>query len=116
MKIGILGCGVMAETFADTLRQMGEVECYAAASRTLKRAEEFAGKYGFKKAYGSYEELCADPEVELIYIATPHSSHFDNMKLCIRHKKPVLCEKSFTVNAREAEQIREYAEIGRAHV
>lgn len=110
MKIGILGCGVMAETFADTLRQMGEVECYAAASRTLKRAEEFAGKYGFKKAYGSYEELCADPEVELIYIATPHSSHFDNMKLCIRHKKPVLCEKSFTVNAREAEQIREYAE------
>ena len=110
MKIGILGCGVMAETFADTLRQMGEVECYAAASRTLKRAEEFVGKYGFKKAYGSYEELCADPEVELIYIATPHSSHFDNMKLCIRHKKPVLCEKSFTVNAREAEQIREYAE------
>ena len=110
MKIGILGCGVMAETFADTLRQMGEVECYAAASHTLKRAEEFAGKYGFKKAYGSYEELCADPEVELIYIATPHSSHFDNMKLCIRHKKPVLCEKSFTVNAREAEQIREYAE------
>lgn len=110
MKIGILGCGVMAETFADTLRQMGEVECYAAASRTLKRAEEFAGKYGFKKAYGSYEELCADPEVELIYIATPHSSHFDNMKLCIRHKKPVLCEKSFTVNAQEAEQIREYAE------
>ena len=105
MKIGILGCGVMAETFADTLRQMGEVECYAAASRTLKRAED-----GFKKAYGSYEELCADPEVELIYIATPHSSHFDNMKLCIRHKKPVLCEKSFTVNAREAEQIREYAE------
>ena len=110
MKIGILGCGVMAETFADTLRQMGEAECYAAASRTQKRAEEFAGKYGFKKAYGSYEELCADPEVELIYIATPHSSHFDNMKLCIRHKKPVLCEKSFTVNAREAEQIREYAE------
>ena len=110
MKIGILGCGVMAETFADTLRQMEEAECYAAASRTLKRAEEFAGKYGFKKAYGSYEELCADPEVELIYIATPHSSHFDNMKLCIRHKKPVLCEKSFTVNAREAEQIREYAE------
>ena len=48
--------------------------------------------------------------MELIYIATPHSSHFDNMKLCIRHKKPVLCEKSFTVNAREAEQIREYAE------
>ena len=110
MKIGILGCGVMAETFADTLRQMEEAECYAAASRTLERAEKFAGKYGFEKAYGSYEELCADPEVELIYIATPHSSHYDNMKLCIRNKKPVLCEKSFTLNAGEAEQIRKYAE------
>ena len=58
MKIGILGCGAMAETFAETLRQMEEVECWAAASRTLERAEEFAEKYGFEKAYGSYEELC----------------------------------------------------------
>ena len=65
MKVGILGCGAMAETFADTLRQMEETECYAAASRTLKRAEEFAREYGFEKAYGSYEKLCEDPEVEL---------------------------------------------------
>lgn len=109
MKVGILGCGAMAETFADTLRQMEEVECYAVASRTLKRAEEFAREYGFEKAYGSYEELCEDPEVELIYIATPHSCHFDNMELCIRHKKPVLCEKAFTLNAGEAERIKELA-------
>ena len=53
MKIGILGCGAMAETFAETLRQMEEVECWAAASRTLERAEEFAETYGFEKAYGS---------------------------------------------------------------
>lgn len=110
MKIGILGCGAMAEKFADTLRQMDTVVCRAAASRTLDRAEEFARKYGFEKAYGSYEQLCEDPEVELIYIATPHSCHYENMELCIRHKKPVLCEKSFTLNAGEAERIRELAE------
>lgn len=110
MKVGILGCGVMAEVFAGTLRQMEEVECYAAASRTLERAEGFSREYGFAKAYGSYEELCADPEVELVYIATPHSCHCENMELCIRHKKPVLCEKAFTLNAKEAERIRELAE------
>ena len=110
MKVGILGCGAMAEVFAGTLRQMEEVECYAAASRTLERAEGFAREYGFAKAYGSYEELCADPEVDLVYIATPHSCHCENMELCIRHKKPVLCEKAFTLNAKEAERIRELAE------
>ena len=109
MKIGILGCGAMAETFADTLRKMEGAECYAAASRTLERAEKFAREYGFDKAYGSYEELCEDPEVELIYIATPHSCHYENMELCIRHKKPVLCEKSFTLNAGEAERIKALA-------
>ena len=109
MKIGILGCGAMAETFADTLRKMDGAECYAAASRTLERAEKFAREYGFDKAYGSYEELCEDPEVELIYIATPHSCHYENMELCIRHKKPVLCEKSFTLNAGEAERIKALA-------
>ena len=85
MKIGILGCGAMAETFAETLRQMEGVECWAAASRTLERAEEFAEKYGFEKAYGSYEELCGDPEAELIYIATPHSSHYENMEIGRAH-------------------------------
>ena len=79
MKIGILGCGAMAETFADTLRKMEGAECYAAASRTLERAKKFAREYGFDKAYGSYEELCEDPEVELIYIATPHSCHYENI-------------------------------------
>ena len=109
MKIGILGCGSMAGKFAVTLRQMEDAQCYAAASRTYERAEGFAEKYGFEKAYGSYEELCADPEVELVYIATPHSCHYDNMELCIRHKKPVLCEKAFTLNAGEAVRIRELA-------
>ena len=110
MKIGILACGPMAETFARTLIQMEEAECYAVASRSLSRAEAFAREYGFTKAYGSYEALCEDPEVELVYIATPHSCHYENMELCIRHKKPVLCEKAFTINAGEARKIMELAE------
>ena len=110
MKMGILACGPMAETFARTLIQMEEAECYAVASRSLSRAEAFAREYGFTKAYGSYEALCEDPEVELVYIATPHSCHYENMELCIRHKKPVLCEKAFTINAGEARKIMELAE------
>lgn len=110
MKIGIIGCGAMSGKFAGTLVQMQEAECYAAASRALEHAEKFTKEHGFEKAYGSYEELCEDPEVELVYIATPHCCHYENMELCIRHKKPVLCEKAFTLNAEEAGQIKMLAE------
>ncbi|MCR4797474.1 MAG: Gfo/Idh/MocA family oxidoreductase [Lachnospiraceae bacterium] len=106
MKIGILGCGRIAELLAETYRAMEDVECYAVASRSPEKAEDFAKRNGFQKAYGSYEELVADPEVGLIYIATPHSRHFEDMKLCIEGKKPALCEKSFTLNAAEAEEIQ----------
>lgn len=106
MKIGILGTGAIAGRMAVTLRQMEDVECYAAASRTLQRAEGFCAANGFQRAYGSYEELVTDEEVDLIYIATPHSEHFRNMMLCIEHGRPVLCEKSFTLDASEARRIQ----------
>lgn len=105
MRIGILGAGKIAETLAKTMGRMEEVECWAVAARELKRAEAFAKTYGFKKSYGSYEELVQDEKVELVYIATPHSHHFEQMKLCVTHGKPVLCEKSFTMNARQAKEI-----------
>lgn len=107
MKIGIMGTGKMAGVFAQTLARMPEVECYAAASRSPERAKAFAGQYGFAKAYGSYEEMADDPELELVYIATPHSHHFAHMKLCLEHGKPVLCEKAFTMNAAQAREIME---------
>lgn len=110
MKIGILGCGNIAATLAETYRQMPELTCYAVASRSLEKANAFASEHGFEKAYGSYEELASDPNVELIYIATPHSRHFEDMKLCLEHKKPVLCEKSFTINAAEAREIKRLSE------
>lgn len=110
MKWGILGTGNIASVFARTLCQVEGAECYAVASRTLEKAEQFAAEYGFAKAFGSYEELAADPEVEIIYIATPHSHHYENMKLCLTHRKPVLCEKAFTMNAVQAEEIRMLSE------
>ena len=107
MKIGILGPGNIAEKMAYTINHMEDAQCYAIASRDLERAKAFAEKFGIPKAYGSYEELAKDPDVELIYIAVPHSHHYMYMKMCLEHGKPVLCEKAFTANAAQAKEILE---------
>lgn len=109
LKMAILGAGGIASTMAGTISRMEQVECYAVGSRSLEKAQVFAQKFGFQKAYGSYEELVRDEEVELVYIATPHSEHYENAMLCIRHKKPVLCEKAFTANAKQAKELLDYA-------
>ena len=109
MKIGVLGTGLIVECTVPTMEKLVCIESYAIASRTPERAREAAERFGFEKAYGSYEELVADPEVELVYIATPHSRHYDDMKLSIQHKKPVLCEKAFTMNSAQAREIAELA-------
>ena len=105
MKIGILGAGNIAGVFAGMLEHLEEVQRYAVASRNLEKAEAFAKQYGFEKAYASYEEMLSDHEVELVYVATPHSHHYAHMKMCIEAGKHVLCEKAFTVNAKQAEEI-----------
>lgn len=109
-KIGIIGCGHIAEKMAATLKEMPEVESYAVASRSIGKANEFASKWGFTKAYGSYEELASDNAVDLVYIATPHSHHYEHARLCILNGRPVLCEKSFTANASQAEDLIKLAE------
>ena len=109
MKVGILGAGRIAATMARTLNGMKEAEAYAVASRSLEKAEAFARANHVEKAYGSYEEMLADEEVELVYIATPHSHHLEHGKLCISCGKPVLCEKSFTANAAQARELLDYA-------
>ncbi len=109
MKVGVLGTGNIVQKVTPTIAAIEGLECYAIASRTLERAEQAAAEYGYEKAYGTYEELVADPQVELVYIATPHSRHYDDMKLCIEHKKPVLCEKAFTMNSGQAREIKELA-------
>ena len=104
-NIGIMGSGNIAGVMASTIKKMKGVKLYAVASRQKVKADVFAGKYGCKKAYGSYEELVNDKKVDLIYIATPHSEHYENAKLCILNGKPVLCEKAFMANAKQAEEI-----------
>ena len=105
MKFAILGAGNIAQTMANTISKMNGIESYAVASRDIGKATEFATKNGFEKAYGSYEELVQDVAEELVYIATPHSHHYSHARLCIEHGKPVLCEKAFTANAKQAKEI-----------
>lgn len=105
MNIGFIGAGRIANILAATMARMEDVTLCAVAARDLERAQAFAEQHGFRKAYGSYEELLRDPEVELVYIATPHSHHAAHMKLCIEHSKHVLCEKAFTLNAAQAREV-----------
>jgi predicted dehydrogenase len=99
---GILGPGRIAQQFADGLKVIDDAALYAVASTNLDRAKAFAGKYGGEKTYPSYEALVNDPQVDAVYIATPHRFHFENIMLCLNAGKPVLCEKPLTVNAAEA--------------
>ncbi|MCD8335705.1 MAG: Gfo/Idh/MocA family oxidoreductase [Lachnospiraceae bacterium] len=109
MNLAILGAGRIAVSMASTVSQMDEVSLYAVAARDGARAKAFAEKYGAEKSYGSYEEMLCDEQVDLVYIATPHSLHCEQAKLCIAHGKPVLCEKAFAMNARETREMLDYA-------
>ena len=116
MNIGFIGAGRIANTLASTMARMEDVNLYAVAARDLGRAQAFAAQYGFDRAYGSYAEMLRDPNVELVYIATPHSHHAEHMKLCIEHGKNVLCEKAFTLNAAQARQIAALAKAKGVYV
>ena len=109
MNLAILGAGGIAATMAKTVREMDDVNLYAVAARDGARAAEFAQTYGAEKSFGSYEEMLCDDEIDLVYVATPHSHHFAHAKLCIEHGRPVLCEKAFTWNAQEAEELLRFA-------
>ena len=114
MNLGILGAGRIAVLMADTIRKLNDsgdhtVKLYAVAARDLGRAQTFAMENGVERAFGSYEEMLRDPELDFVYIATPHSHHYQQIKLCADHGKHVLCEKAFTVNARQAQEALSYA-------
>ena len=111
MKIGFIGCGGIAKKMAITINEMhnSEIELYAVSARELSRAEEFKKEFGAKLAYGSYEDLCNDSNVDLVYVATPHSHHYEHTMLALTHNKAVLCEKAFMANAYEAEACISFA-------
>ena len=109
-KVGIMGAGRIAGTIADTLNELDAFETYAIASRNAERAAAFSKEHQVKKFYGSYEELVQDPDVELIYIATPHSNHAELAKLCLNAGKPVLVEKAFSYDAKSTEEVLKLSE------
>ena len=109
MKVGIIGTGWIAEKAAFTLNGLTDCEAYAVGSRRLETAEAFAAKWSIKKAYGSYTELIADPDVDLVYVGTPHSHHYDVTQEAIMAGKPCLVEKAFMANARQTREILDLA-------
>ncbi len=107
---GIMATGKIAHTFAKAVNYVPDAKLYACASRDAAKAENFAKGSGAEKFYGSYEELAADPDIDIIYVASPMSCHYENVKLCFEHGKNVLCEKSITINS---EQLAELISIAK---
>ena len=109
MNIGILGTGSIAEKMSATINKMNNAHLYAVASRTAEKAKSFSEKYHIENYYESYEALVKDKNIDLVYIATPHSRHYEDCMLCLENGKNVLCEKAFTANAKQAEKVFEYS-------
>ncbi|HEY0807877.1 MAG TPA: Gfo/Idh/MocA family oxidoreductase [Pseudonocardiaceae bacterium] len=105
LRWGIIGTGGIAGTFATDLRLTESGEVVAVGSRDQASADRFADRYGIPVRHGSYESLVSDPDVDVVYVATPHPMHHDNALLALRAGKPVLVEKPFTMNADEARDI-----------
>jgi predicted dehydrogenase len=105
IRWGILGTGHIAHKFAAGLSYLPDAELVAVGSRTAAAAEAFGSQHNVPHRHASYEELAGDPDVEVIYVATPHHLHAENSLLCMQHGKAVLCEKPFTLNAAQAKTL-----------
>lgn len=104
-KVGIIGAGWIANKMAEALAPLQDYGVYAIASRDKQKADAFAAQWNVPKSYDSYEAMVADSDVDLVYVATPHSHHFEHALLAIRQSKPVLVEKAFTANVQQARQL-----------
>jgi len=102
---GMIGCGVIADTFASSLQALESGKLLAAASRTEGKALDFAERHGLERSFADYEALVKEPDIDAVYVATTHNFHFENVKLCLEHGKHVLCEKPFTVNATQMNEL-----------
>ena len=105
IRWGILATGTIAELFTQDLARVPDAEVVAVGSRAPETARRFAERHHIPRAYGSWTELAQDPEVDVVYVATPHTAHYAAAEVCLRHGKPVLCEKPFTINTGEAERL-----------
>jgi predicted dehydrogenase len=109
IRWGILATGGIAATFTEALRTLPDAEVVAVGSRSLDGAKAFAERYGIPRAYGSWAELAADDGVDVVYVATPHSAHREASGICLEAGRAVLCEKAFTINSREAQELVDLA-------
>ena len=104
-NVGIIGPGKIADSFASCFQYVPNAKVYGVASRDIEKAKAFAAVHHIAKTYSSYEELAKDPEVDLIYIATPHPFHLQHTLLCLRYEKPVLCEKPLALNLKQVKEM-----------
>ncbi|NOU36602.1 MAG: Gfo/Idh/MocA family oxidoreductase [Kiritimatiellaceae bacterium] len=102
---GIIGCGGIAHAFARGIQSLPGTELVAVASKSLRRAQDFGLEHSVPQAYGDYEEMLTSESLDAVYIATTHNFHYENAKLCLNHGHSVLCEKAFTVNAKQAAEL-----------
>lgn len=105
IRWGILGTGNIAKQFATALQSLNDAEIAAVGSRTQASAEQFGARFGVPRRYASYAALVADPDVDVVYVATPHALHMDNTILCLNAGKAVLCEKPFAINRAQAAEM-----------
>jgi predicted dehydrogenase len=105
IRWGILGCGNIAAKFTSDLKYVTDAELVAVGSRKQNAADEFAKRFSASHSHGSYEALVTDKDVDVIYIASPHSLHHEHALLCIENKKAVLCEKAFAINRKQAKEM-----------
>lgn len=109
LRVGIIGAGRIAGTIAHTLNGMSQCEALAIGSRDLQKAHSFASQWNIPRAYGSYAEVIADPDIDMVYVATPHSHHYSVTRQALLAGKPCLVEKTFMANSREAKEIIDLA-------
>jgi len=103
IRWGILGCGKIANKFASDLKLVDDAILMGIASRDRERGPAFQREHHVPKLFSSYEELVSSPDIDVVYVATPHGFHFVNTILCLEHRKPVLCEKAFALNTSQVQ-------------
>ncbi|MBN2299621.1 MAG: Gfo/Idh/MocA family oxidoreductase [Acholeplasmataceae bacterium] len=101
VRFGVIGAGRIAKTFSEAMK-VTKGYLYAIASRDILKARKYQKAYGYEKVYDNYEEMLKDDNIDCVYIATPHGLHFEHMMLALKYHKNILCEKSFTLNAKQA--------------
>jgi len=102
---GIIGTGKIARKFTHGLKQLENANLYSVISRSSEEADTFAHEHGYEKTYDDYSDFASDPDLDVVYIATPHSHHHEHSILCLNNGKAVLCEKAFAFNSMQVEEI-----------